>query len=51
MDSFKITNETIAIVGIVLIAIVSVFAIPEAAENVVLALGGGVVGYLAGKTD
>ena len=49
MDGFKVTNETIAIVGIVLITIISVFAMPEAGEKVALALGGGIVGYLAGK--
>lgn len=51
MEQFKVTNETIAIVGIVAVAIISVFAIPDSAENVVLALGGGIVGYLTGKNE
>ena len=49
METFKVTNETVAIIGIIVVAIVSVFSRPETAENVVLALGGGVVGYLTGK--
>lgn len=50
MEAFKVTNETIAIIGVIAVAIVSMFTIPES-KDVVLALGGGVVGYLTGKSE
>lgn len=51
MNGFKVTNETVTIAGLIVIVVVSVFTVPEAAENIILALGGGLVGYLTGKSE
>jgi hypothetical protein len=45
----KIDNETIAIAGVILIVIFSLFLVPSAAEKITLALGGGIIGWMSGK--
>lgn len=41
------TNEALAIVGVIGIAIVSMFVLGAEAKDIALAIGGGLIGYIS----
>ena len=43
----KISNDSLAIFGIMVIALAAIFVLGNPANEIVAALGGGLVGYLA----
>lgn len=47
LEQLQPTNEALAIIGVVSIAIVAMFALGSEAKDIALAVGGGLVGYIS----